>query len=347
MTPGRPPGAAAVLVALGLTLAVLLSGCGGKGGGVEAPPENPPRSELLAHISSSVNADRMMETVRLLSSADMRGRPTGSPQNQELTRFFEESFRELGLQPLEALGLGGLRQDFEVPSSRCFLEDPPAEETALTASNVIGVIPGAERPDDFVVFTANFDGMGVDGETGEVFHGADFNATGAAAVLELARVMSGMGEAPPSTMVFAELNAGECGHFGAKALAEAIEEKGLRGRFRMIDMEGLGAGEGDYMDVWDLNYRKNQPAVRALDQASSFLGVTLEINGSDSGSASSLFFVYHMACVTCDWSWFERSEHPDYHKSSDTADRIREDGLLHSVQVVGVAGYLLSLQPMD
>ncbi len=336
------PWMAAALLALSLALSALsvawLPGCGG-GGGARTEETALPQADLLSRISDSVSAERMMETVRRLSSREMRGRPTGSPQNEELTSFFEDSFREVGLQPFGALGLEGYLQGFDVPSSRCFLENPPDTEVAVRANNVIGIIPGSEHPDDYIVFAANFDGMGVDAETGEVYPGADYNATGAAAVLELARVMSGLGEAPSSTLVFAELNAGECGHFGAKALAVAIEERGLKGSFRAIELEGLGAGSGDYMDVWDLNYRKNRPAVRALDEAAGFLG----INGSHSGSASSLFFVYHIACVTVDWSWSERSEHPHYHTTGDTEDRVDPENLLLSARVAGVAGWLLAL----
>jgi len=333
---------------LGLLAAALLLGStpliAGCGRAQESAPaaETLPQERLLQRLADSVSAERMMETVRFLASPEMRGRPAGSPQNEEVASFLESSFREAGLQPLEALGLGGLRQNFEFPASRSFLDDPPGE--AVSASNIIGVIPGSARPSELVVFAANFDGMGVDPETGEVYPGADYNATGAAAVLELARVMASLGEAPQSTLVFAELNAGECGHFGAKALAEALEERGLRGSARIICLEGLGAGSGEYMDVWDFNYRKNRQAVRALDEAASFLDVYLEINGSEPGSASALFFMYHMPSVTCDWSWYDRSEHPDFHLSSDTPERVREEGMLKVARVAGVAGWLLSLQ---
>ena len=194
---------------------------------------------------------------------------------------------------------------------------------------------------------ANFDGLGVDTGTGEYYPGADYNASGAAAVLELARVMSAPGEKPPVTLVFVELNAEECGYFGSRALADTLEKQGMTNAVKMIDLEGLGGGSGDYMDIWDQNYKKNQPVVNAVDDASTFLDVTLEINGTGPGSASSLFFLYHMACVTCDWSWYERSEHADFHRVSDTPDRINRTGLSDVTRVTGVAAWLLSIYETD
>jgi hypothetical protein len=347
----RPYPSVKLLAAL-LALALLVAaGCGsGNGDGDGGSGKGRialPQSALLMRIADSIDTGRMIETIDFLSSPGLKGRPAGSPQNAEAAAFLEGEFRDLGLEPFSALGLTGLRQDFQVPSTRCFLEDPPAAEEALTVSNVIGTIRGTARPDRFVIVAANFDGLGVDKETGDYYPGADFNASGAAAVLELARAMASAGEKPPVTLVFAELNAEECGYFGSRALAEACEMKGMKEAVKMIDLEGLAAGSGDYMDVWDQNYAKNRPIVDAVNDASTFLGVTLEINGTGSASASSIFFVYHMACVTCDWSWFERSDHPDYHKATDTADKLNEAGLRDSARVAAVAAWLLGIRDAD
>lgn len=339
----------ALLLSLVIALALLVpAGCGGNGdtdsggGRIDLP-----QSALLSKIAGAVNTDRMMEDITYMASPELKGRPAGSPQNEELAAYFEKEFNDLGLEPFSALGLTGLRQDFQVPSSRCFLENPPAAEEFLTISSVIGIIPGTSQPDSFVVIMANFDGQGVDTVIGEYYPGADYNASGAGAVLELARVMSAAGEKPPVTLVFVELNAEECGYFGSRALADALEKQGMTNAVKMIDLEGLGGGGGDYMDIWDQNYKKNQLAVAAVNDASAFLDVTLEINGNGSGSASSLFFLYHMACVTCDWSWYERSEHVDFHRVSDTPDRINRTGLSDVTRVVGVAAWLLGIRDTD
>ncbi len=323
-----------------------VAGCGDdkdSGGGQDGLPQ----SALLTRIADSVDAAGMQETVDYLASSELRGRPAGSPQNEEVTSFLEDEFRDLGLEPFTALGLTGLRQEFIVPSTRLFLENPPATEEAVSISNVIGVIPGTDNPDFYVVIAANFDGLGVDTETGEYYPGADYNASGAAAVLELARVMASLDEKPPVSLVFAEFNAEESGYFGSKAMAEEIEKLGLQGDVLIIDLEGLASGEGEYMDVWDQNFKKNRPTVEALDEASAFLDVVLEINGSGTGSSSDLFFLYHIPSVTCDWSWYERSEHPEFHTTADTASAINLDGLYQSARVAGVAAWLLAVNSTD
>jgi hypothetical protein len=96
------------------------------------------------------------------------------------------------------------------------------------------------------------------------------------------------------------------------------------------------------MDVWDLNYRKNRPTVEAVDEAASLLDLELELGGADPGTSAGTFFLYHIPAVTCDWSWFERTDHPDFHLPSDTADKIDREGLLRVTQVIAVAAWTLT-----
>ncbi len=306
-----------------------------------------PEKDKLEWIARNLDLNRMMEDIDFFSSEEMRGRPAGSAANQEIANFIEEVFRSLGLKPFNDLGLEDLKQDLLVPSFRCYLESPPEREEALKISNIIGVIPGSSRTNKYIVFAANFDGMGIDMQTGKHYPGADYNASGISAVIELARVFSRMDEPPPVTMVFAALNGDECGNFGSQALADALEKKNLKGNTCIIYLEGLGGGSGNYMDIWDHNYRKNQPMVQAIEDAARFLRVTLEINGINQGSSGNLFFVYHIPCVICDWSWYERSDHPDFHKITDTPEKLNREGLLNSTRVVGVGGYLLALRSSE
>ena len=111
---------------------------------------------------------------------------------------------------------------------------------------------------------------------------------------------------------------------------------------RIVECGGRGGGLGDYMDVCDLNYRKNRPVVAALDEAASLLEVEVELGGADPGTSAAFFYLYHMPAVTCDWSWFERDEHPDFHLPSDTPDRIDREGLLRVTQVVAVTAWTLA-----
>jgi hypothetical protein len=324
------------LLAAFLLAFLLAAGCGN----TSAPPNGGESETPVNRISEAVNISRMMETVRFLASEELAGRATGSPQSATLQDYLCDRFRDLGLEPVDSLGLTDFRQPFQVPADRCYLgrESQPGE--VVEASNILGMIRG--ESEDMLILTANYDGLGVDPQSGKVYPGADYNASGVSAVLETALVLSSLEETPRKTLVFALLGGEECGGFGASALAEALEERGLRGRVRIINLEGLGAGDGDYMDAWDLNYRPNRETVLALEDAAETLGVYLELGGADPGTSAGTFFTYHFPAVTCDWSWFQRSEHPDFHRVTDTPERMNTEGFLKVTRVVALAAWLLA-----
>jgi len=282
----------------------------------------------------------MMGVIEYLAGEELGGRPAGSPQSAALEGSLASRLQELGLEPVEPLGLSGYRQEFPVPADRCFLEGETQPDQVVTACNLLGMIRGESQ--DMVILTANYDGMGRDPESGAIYAGADYNASGVSALLEVAAVLSTVESTPRQNVVFALLGAEECGSFGAAALSEALEERGMRERVRVINLEGLGAGEGDYMDVWDLNYRRNRETVKAVEEAADLLGVTLELGGEDPGSSAGTFFLHHIPAVTCDWSWFERNEHPDFHLTTDTPQRINQEGLRKATRVIVAATWILA-----
>jgi hypothetical protein len=320
------------------SLLALSAGCGDSAT-PSTTSDKVPESTLA--LADDVDVSRMMEVVEFLSSEELKGRPTGSNESSQVQDYLEGQLSELGLMPVEQLGLEGFRQEFEVPPDRCFLEEPPPSDQPVIAANVLGMIPG-ESTEDMVILTANYDGLGRDNETGSIYPGADYNASGVSAVMELATIFASLDEKPQETLVFAFLDAEECGSYGSQALAEALEAGGFRRNVRVINLEGLGAGEGDYMDIWDLNYSKNRETVEAVELAAEALEVELELGGQDPGTSAAAFFLYHLPAVTCDWSWFERSEHPDFHLPTDTPDRINEVGMMKVAQVVVVAAMLLA-----
>ena len=91
-----------------------------------------------------------------------------------------------------------------------------------TSHNVIGTIPGRDRPGEYVLYTAHWDHVGigaaVDGDS--IYNGAIDNASGTAALLELAQTFGAMAEKPSRSIVF---------------IATAAEEQGLLGAYHYAD----------------------------------------------------------------------------------------------------------------
>lgn len=124
--------------------------------------------------------------------------------------------------------------------------------------NVVALLPGAERPDEYVVYMGHWDHLGVDptAESDHVFNGAVDNATGTAALLELARVYAALPERPARSVVFIAVTAEESGLLGSRWYAENpvfplartvaainIDAMNVLGRTRDVVVIGRGASE--------------------------------------------------------------------------------------------------------
>ncbi len=89
------------------------------------------------------------------------------------------------------------------------------------SQNVVAMIPGAERAEETIIYTAHWDHLGVNPELpgDNIYNGAADNATGTAALLALARLHSEQGAAPRS-IVFIAVTAEESGLLGSRWYAE-------------------------------------------------------------------------------------------------------------------------------
>lgn len=128
-----------------------------------------------------------------------------------------------------------------------------------TTYNVVGVLPGTERPDETIIYTAHWDHLGhcppVNGDN--ICNGAFDNATGTAALVELARRFHAQGRTD-RTVVFIALTAEEQGLLGAlyymqhplfppRNTVAAINMDGINafGRTREVEVRGYGQSQMD------------------------------------------------------------------------------------------------------
>lgn len=131
----------------------------------------------------------------------------------------------------------------------------------IISSNVIARLPGTQKPDETVLYTAHWDHLGrgaPDANGDDIFNGAADNASGIAGLLELARVFKA---APPTrrSVVFLAVTAEEKGLLGSDYYAANpiyplsktvmnLNMDGLPMRGRSKDVMLIGAGKGDIED---------------------------------------------------------------------------------------------------
>lgn len=185
---------------------------------------------------------RLEKHVYYMAADSLRGRSAGSSDARKVADYVEQEFRQIGLQPLYGshrlyftpVGIGLTNVQ---PISESQVIEKQAKSTVYR--DVVGVIPGSDPvlKDEYILVGGHYDHLGV--KNGQVYNGADDNASGTACVIEVARQL--VAQHPARTIIICAFDAEEIGLFGSKALAVKMQQMGDISKVKMmmsIDMVG-------------------------------------------------------------------------------------------------------------
>jgi hypothetical protein len=193
------------------------------------------------------------------------------------------------------------------------------EAADVRTANVIGVVPGHDpaRSTEAVVVAAHYDHLGRSG--GVVYPGADDNASGTAVVLELARAFATAGRTP-RTLVFALFSGEEMGLLGSRHYVQHPTVP-IERTVAMINLDMVGRLGDRPLGVGGVATGGGLKTV--VDDAGRQLGVPLaDREAPGSGSDHAPFYGAGVPVL-----FFHTGSHPDYHRPTDTAEKIDADGL--------------------
>jgi len=187
------------------------------------------------------------------------------------------------------------------------------------AANVIGVLPGDDPAlaSEAVVIGAHYDHLGR--SDGVVYPGADDNASGTAVVLGLARAFAAAGGSS-RTLVFALFGAEELGLIGSRHYVNRPVVP-LDRTVAMVNFDMVGRLQGRSLNVGGGDSGNRLRAL--VSDAAQLEGISLDVHGSPYGpSDHSRFYAAGVPVL-----FFHTGGHSDYHKPSDTADKIDAAGM--------------------
>ena len=167
-------------------------------------------SALLAQTPSRViDAPQLLADLKTLSADDMQGRQVGTAGSERARAYVIERFKASGLTPIGS----GFESSFTFSAGGRAGAPGAAPQAERTGVNVVGELAGTASPRRYIVITAHYDHIGV--RNGEVFNGADDNASGTAALFALAKYFSA--NRPAASLLFVAFDAEESGLRGSRA----------------------------------------------------------------------------------------------------------------------------------
>ncbi len=286
---------------------------------------------------NTINRSSAEATINFLAGDELQGREAGFHGSRISSEYIASLLQWMGIspwadsyfQPFDAYRKERQKKGrLEVhPDSIVKLKLEVHQK--LSMRNVLGMIPG-KNTKEYVIVGAHFDHLGIDPalDGDQIYNGADDNASGVSAVLQIARAFLASGQQPERNVIFAFWDGEEKGLLGSKYFVQTCSFLSQIKGYLNFDMIGRNNKPlqpkqvvyfytaahpvfGDWLkeDIRKYNLQL-EPDYRAWEHP---------IGGSDNGS---------FAKAGIPIIWYHTDGHPDYHQPSDHADRLNWDKIV-------------------
>lgn len=280
---------------------------------------------------STINKENAEAYIGFLASDELEGREAGFQGGRIAAEYIVSNLKIMGIaplndsyyQPFEAYNKERQKRGrFQVhPDSINQLKQGVHQK--LSMRNILGKIEG-KNPNEYVIIGAHYDHLGFDPmlDGDRIYNGADDNASGVSAVLQVAKAFLASGKQPERTVIFAFWDGEEKGLLGSEYFVQNCSFlKDVKG-YLNYDMIGRNSNEAvpEQVDYFYTeanpvfgDWLKNDIRKYALNLKPVYHPWDKPVGGSDNGS----FAKRDIPII-----WYHTNGHPDYHMPSDHVEKI-------------------------
>lgn len=279
---------------------------------------------LVAHPAGAqraavpaLDSAQLVRDLFVLAADSMEGRRVGTPGGARARAYLMQRIRAIGLTPVRD----------SIPAH--FASTGRGGDTTRGV-NLVGVVPGTRTPDRYIVVSAHYDHVGV--RDGQVYPGADDNASGTAGLLAIAAWVKRNPLA--HSVIFAWFDGEEGGLRGARAFV-ASPPVPLASLVANVNLDMVA--RGDKGELYAAGATPNPQFRPILEALAAVAPVTLKLghddgNTRDNWTNQSDQGAFHAQKVP--WVYFGVEDHPDYHRPTDTPDKVNQGFYYRSVQTI-------------
>ena len=283
---------------------------------------------------NTINRSSAEATINFLASDELQGREAGFHGSRVTSEYIVSLLQWMGVSPLADCYFQPFDAYRKERQKKGRLEVHPDSivklkqevHQKLSMRNVLGMIPG-KNTKEYVIVGAHFDHLGIDPalDGDQIYNGADDNASGVSAVLQIARAFLASGQQPERNVIFAFWDGEEKGLLGSKYFVQTCPFLSQIKGYLNFDMIGRNNKPQQPKQVVYFYTAVHPVFGDWLKEDIRKYGLQLEpdyrawenpIGGSDNGS---------FAKVGIPIIWYHTDGHPDYHQPSDHADRLNWD----------------------
>ena len=216
---------------------------------------------------------------------------------------------------------------------------------AVTSENVVAFIKGSEKPDEIVVISAHLDHEGI--KNGEVYNGADDDGSGTIALLEIAeafKMAEKAGSGPKRSILFLHVTGEEKGLLGSRHYTDNDPIFPLANTVADLNIDMIGRIDPKRKEdtrnyVYLIGSDKLSTELHNIseDVNTKYTNIELDYTYNDENDPNRFYYRsdhYNFAKNNVPVIFYFNGTHDDYHKPSDTPDKIEYDLLENRTRLV-------------
>ena len=215
----------------------------------------------------------------------------------------------------------------------------------IKSENVVAMIKGSEKPNEYLVISSHLDHIGITGD-GEINNGADDDGSGTVALLEIAEAFkkaSDAGVGPKRSIVFLHVTGEEKGLLGSQYYTDVDPIVPLEQTVANLNIDMIGRidpkREGDRNYIYLIGSDKLSIELHNLSEEvnKKFMNIELDYTYNDENDPNRFYYRsdhYNFAKNNIPIIFYFNGTHADYHKPSDTPDKINYDLLQNRTRLV-------------
>ena len=288
-------------------------------------------------FSKTIQIEDLYKHISVLSSDSLEGRETGKRGQKMAADYIASFFSSIGIPPFKK---NTYYQKFKVKSERhiCKCDDCDLDffkrifksNQTIRGENVLGYIEGSDLKDELLIITAHYDHLGMHDSL--IFNGADDDASGVSAALEIAEAFmlaKKSGNGPRRSVLIMPVSGEEKGLLGSRYYTDnpiyPLENTVANLNIDMIGRLDDWHDNGNYVyligsdrlsyDLHQVNEKMN----------SEYVGLDLDYRFNEEDDPNRYYFRsdhYNFAKNNIPVIFYFNGVHEDYHKPSDTIEKI-------------------------
>lgn len=287
----------------------------------------------VTDFANTITTEELKTMLYTYASDEFEGRRTGEPGQKKAVNFIKDHYVNLGIPSPIADG------DY-------FQEIPEAffKGKAKASENVLAYIKGSEKPNEVLIISAHLDHEGV--KNGEVYNGADDDGSGTVAILAMAKAFKNAvdkGLRPKRSILFLHVTGEELGLFGSQYYADVDPVFPLANTVANLNIDMIGRidakHEGNPNYVYLIGSNKLSTELHDLSEAvnKTYSNIELDYTYNDDNDPNRFYYRsdhYNFAKNNIPVIFYFNGTHADYHKPTDTPDKIEYELLAKRTQLI-------------